>query len=284
MSDRTARNRTADRVAGSRAVGNRPAGNRMRRLAFAATSAVLVLAVLAACSPTAGQPKSKPSATPRSLPTPSHPSTPGTASGSLPTIAGDEVLRITTRATAPNGAAIDLAMTVHYPVGYDSPQGKAVLDYLAAIGDSSDITTAPAQLAAQGASLQIIDLVATSASPGTDWPPTSGVLLDLGPNNTGTAFGLPLTRAGGSKGSYLLMGIGSGHAVTALSGTAGAVDPANWVKQNTYYGMSALVDLPVTLSACSITLTPKGTTPESSAWIPNWEPGHVYCSTGVVND
>jgi hypothetical protein len=175
-------------------------------------------------------------------------------------------------------------MTVHYPVGYDTPEGKSVLDYLAAIGDSSDITTAPAELATQGASLQIIDLVATSASPGTDWPSTSGVLLDLGPNNTGAAFGVPLTRAGGSQGSYLLIGIGKGHAVTAIPGTGGAVDPADWVKQNTYYGMSALVDLPVTLSACSITLTPKGTTPESSAWIPNWEPGHVYCSTGAVND
>jgi hypothetical protein len=267
-----------------RTAGDRTVGDRMRRLALAASSAVLVLAVLAACSPPEGKPKPKPSATASTVPSPSNMPTPDAGGASLPTIAGDEVLRITTRATAPNGAAIDLAMTVHYPVGYDTPEGKSVLDYLAAIGDSSDITTAPAELATQGASLQIIDLVATSASPGTDWPSTSGVLLDLGPNNTGAAFGVPLTRAGGSQGSYLLIGIGKGHAVTAIPGTGGAVDPADWVKQNTYYGMSALVDLPVTLSACSITLTPKGTTPESSAWIPNWEPGHVYCSTGAVND
>jgi hypothetical protein len=256
----------------------------MRRLALSASSALIVLAVLAACTPAAEKPKSKPSATPKSLPTPSHSPTPGAVGASFPAVSGDEVLRITTRATAPNGAALDLAMTVHYPVGYDTPQGKSVLDYLAAIGDSSDITAAPAELAAQGTSLQIIDLVATSASPGTDWPATSGVLLDLGPNNTGAAFGVPLTRAGGSQGTYLLIGVGSGHAVTAIPGTGGAVDPANWVKQDTYYGMSALVDLPVTLSACTIALTPKGTTPESSAWLQNWEPGHVYCSTGVVND
>lgn len=270
-----------DRIPGSRAPGSR-----MRRLGFAASSAVLVLAVLTACSPPAGKPKPKPTATATatSVPSPSNPPTPGAVGGSLPTIAGDEVLRITTRATAPNGAAIDLAMTVHYPIGYDTPQGKSVLDYLAAIGDSSDITAAPAQLATQGASLQVIDLVATDASPGTAWPSTSGVLLDLGPNNTGAAFGLPLARAGGSEGSYLLIGVGSGHAVTAIPGTGGTVDPADWVRQHTYYGMSALVDLPVTLSACSIALTPKGTTPESSAWIPNWEPGHVYCSTGVVSD
>jgi hypothetical protein len=240
--------------------------------------------MLAACSPAASKPKPKPSATKTSAPAPSHTPTHGAAGASLPAVAGDEVLRITARATAPNGAAVDLAMTVHYPVGYDTPQGKAVLDYLAAIGDSSDITTDPAQLATQGTSLQVIDLVATGASPGIDWPSTSGVLLDLGPNNTGAAFGLPLARAGGSQGSYLLMGIGSGHAITAVQGTGGAVDPANWVGQNTYYGMSALVDLPVTLSDCSITLTAKGTTPQSSAWISQWEPGHVYCSTGVVSD
>jgi hypothetical protein len=285
MSDRTVRGAIAlDQAVRNKPVRHRSGGNRMRRLALAASSAFLVLTVLAACSPATEKHKPKPSATQKTQPTPSHSATPGAVGISFPAVSGDEVLRITTRATAPNGAAIDLAMTVHYPVGYDSPQGKSVLDYLAAIGDSSNITTAPGQLATQGTSLQIIDLVATNASPGIAWPSTSGVLLDLGPNNTGAAFGLPLARAGGSQGSYLLMGIGSGHAITAVQGTDGAVDPANWVGQDTYYGISALVDLPVTLSDCSIILTPKGTTPQSSAWISQWEPGHVYCSTGVVSD
>jgi hypothetical protein len=249
----------------------------LRRGATVATSAVLLLVLMTACHPAAPLATHKPVRTHSTSPTPTV--TPTVAAPALPVVPGDELLTISAQAKAPNGAVLDLSMTVHYPIAYNTPNGQAITAYLSSIGDTSEITATPGVLASGASSLQIMDVTAKAVS-GT-WPATSGVLLDFGPNNTGAAFDIPTARAGGTQGSFVLLGAGTGNAVTRIDGIDGAVDPASWSSRFTYYGFSAFSGMPAVLSGCTIAFTAKGQNADTASWGDNWNPLHQYCVAGV---
>lgn len=253
--------------------------HRVLRAAAVATSAAVLLLGLAGCKPELPLPTTTSGAgTATSTPTPS-PAPTVPPKPALPVVAGDELLTVTVHAVAPNGSAMDVKLVAHYPIAYNTADGAKITTYLTSIGDTSEITTNPGILASENSTLQILDITATAAG-GPAWPAPSGVLLDLGPNNSGAAFGLPMVRAGGTKGSYIITGPGSGNAVTRIKNT-GSPDPALWSQRLTYYGMSAWANNPVTLSACTFTLTPKGTNSDTARWDYPFNPGHLYCVGGL---
>ena len=252
---------------------------RLRRRGPASASVLVALLLLAACAP--GDPALTPKPTQSS--SGAEPASPtSTPKPALPQAAGDELVRATAQASAANGAILTLSMTVHYPVAYDTVGVKAVLDYLASVGDTSGITADPALLASTFSSLQVSGVSATDGAPiGTAWPASSSVLLDLGPNNSGAAFGLPLARVGATIGSYLVVGSGTGHAVTRIEGVD-AVDPATWAQRFTYYGFSGGTEQAAAISNCTIEITPLAhSSPGIEGWQDLWPSSHLYCVVGV---
>ncbi|MEQ1736995.1 MAG: hypothetical protein ABL886_11410 [Rhodoglobus sp.] len=175
--------------------------------------AIAALLLLSGCTPPGPDP-SEPAETtsPTASPTASSTPTPTPEPIAMPDLTGTEVVLVTTRATAPSGASLDLAMTTYYPVSVESPEGQAILGYLAANGDTSDVADA-AFLADNAAILQLSTITATEVTPGV-WPDGVGAIPALGPGLSDTVIGIPVTHDG--PGWPHISGAGSGYGVAAL--------------------------------------------------------------------
>lgn len=113
------------------------------RITPAALAAFAALIVLSGCTPPASDPVPSPTADAESpTPTPSTSADPAPEpdAAAMPDLSGTEVVLVTTTVTAPNGAVLDLALTTYYPVTVASPEGQAILEYLRANGDTSDVS------------------------------------------------------------------------------------------------------------------------------------------------
>ncbi|CAN5185499.1 hypothetical protein BH11ACT4_BH11ACT4_25640 [soil metagenome] len=230
---------------------------------------VAALVLLTGCKPpapvpTTGAPAAKPTVTASATPT----STPTAASDpTMPALAGQELLTISATATA-GGAALDVAMTVYYPVTAASAEGQQIAAYLAFKGNTSDVAN-PDFIASHGAVYQLSRLTVS----GTAFPAGSGVLPSLGPGKTDTIVDTPASAVVGKRLS--ITGPGNGYGVAALySADSTPSDPAGWADRFTYYGFQDGF-AGATLSNCSIQKTALAL---QSPQVANWH--DLNCFTG----
>lgn len=227
----------------------------------------LTVLLLAGCVPT---PTLDPTETPLA-PVETVTPVPTSPAAAMPNFAGQEQLTITTTATAPNGAVLDLTMVVYYPVTADSAEGAQVAAYLTEAGDSSDVAD-PTFIADKLAIYQVSELTAVASGP--TWPSDVGVLPALGPGRSDTIVGIPAATTGGTRLS--ITGPGTGYGVAALySGDGSPTVTSTWADRFTFYGfMGDFGD--AVLSECSIQLS---VTAQANPSIGNWS--QFDCYTGI---
>src|SRR4051812_33992285 len=88
-----------------------------------------VLLLLTGCTPPGPQPTTSGPTTGPSSASPTATPTPTPQAPTMPALTGQELLTISATATA-GGAAMDVAMTVYYPVTPTSPEGEQIAAYL----------------------------------------------------------------------------------------------------------------------------------------------------------
>lgn len=191
----------------------------------------------------------------------------------MPDLTGTEVVLVTARFEAHNGAQLDVAMTTYYPVTVGSPEGAAILATLDAAGDSTQVSDAAA-LAASGAILQLTSVSVTSPTPGIPWPAEYGPTPRFGPGLQDTTIGLALTSAG--RWPYLT-GPGEGWGVAALSFSSAPIDLTQWPEFWTFYGAD-LLDFEATATSCDTVLTALA---QESRYTDVWEQSPYACTVGV---
>ena len=239
------------------------------KVARIAAAAALTLLALAGCAPDSPEPSGS------DAPTPNPSTTPTTAPAAnpvMPEFTDDQVvLTVSADATAPNGAVLSVTMTTYYPVTADSPEAAQIQEYLAFVGNTSDVAD-PSFTAANGAVIQVSRLTATAVS--GVWPAGSGVLPSLGPGRTDTIIDIPAGPIVGSRLS--LTGAGNGFGVAAIYSQDGTpTDPASWANRFTYYGFNDAY-AGTTLSNCAVAYTPLGS---ASPGVGGW--GGHNCFVGL---
>ena len=235
-----------------------------------ATIAVFAVGALAGCVPSTPAPvdspdtSNTPQATESAAPTPT---------ASMPAFADDQiVLTISATATATNGASLDLVMQTYYPVAADSPEAAQIQDYLASVGNVSDVAD-PAFTEAKNAIIQVIKLTATATS--GSWPAGSGVLPMLGPGATDTIIDMPAGPISGNRLS--LTGAGNGFGVAAIYNDDGSpLDLANWANRFTSYGFADAF-AGSRLTNCAPALTALGS---GSPGVSGWSSHNCYLGRG----
>ncbi len=218
---------------------------RSPRYLGAALAAALALTLAACGSPAAVEPEpvDEPSETAPVEPTP----TPE-PEAQLPAF-GEQIVVVTARATASNGAVLNLSYTAYEPVESGSSDGEAILAYLAAQGDTSAITTGTV-IADQQPLLMPFQLSAV-AEGSTAWPAEEGQLVFLGAGDESAIVGIPAQLPG-----TVINGPGVGFAVSTITNLPGrplTVD--DWPNRFAYYGFESFLT-EVALTECSVFVTP----------------------------
>ncbi len=243
-----------------------------------AAVALAALILLSGCTPPGSDPAPTPSAAdPSPTPTAAATPEPDPVAAAMPDLSGTEVVLVTTTVTAPNGAALSLAMTTYYPVTVASSEGQAILAFLSENGDASDVSN-PAFLADRGAVLQLSTITAVDASPGTAWPAGVGATPQLGPNLTDTLIGLNLTRD--SNGWPQIAGAASGYGVAALyriPETSTELPLTEWANFWTFYGFDNRA-FGFDVSSCEIVTTALA---QESAAVFTWADVPYTCEVGI---
>lgn len=224
--------------------------------------AVLLVLALAGCtpdSPDAGGTSAPPTDSATSSPTATAAPTP-----TMPAFAEDQVVvTVTATATAPNGATLDIAMKTYYPVAADSPEATQIQEYLAFVGNASEVAD-PGFTQGKGSVLQVSKLTAAAAS--GVWPSSAGILPSLGPGVTDTVIDIPAGPIVGTRLS--VTGAGSGFGVAAIYSQDGSKTDVNaWAQRFTYYGFTDAF-AGTTLSNCAIDVTALGSaSPGVGGWL-----------------
>jgi hypothetical protein len=207
----------------------------------------LTLTACGAPAPVEPEPTVEPSETVSAEPTPT-----AEPEAQLPAF-GQQIIVVTARATASNGAVLDLTYTAYEPVESGSDDGQAILAYLAAQGDTSAITTGTV-IADEQPLIMPFEITAV-AEGSTVWPTDEGALTTLGARGEQTYVGIPAARVGGFF-DYSIIGAGEGYAfntITNLPGRPLTVD--DWPNRFGYFGFDNFSTPPV-LSQCSVFVTP----------------------------
>lgn len=177
---------------------------------------------------------------------------PTEADANLPAF-GESIVVVTARATASNGAVLDLELTAYEPVTADSADAAAILAYLAAQGDTSAITTGT--VIADEQPLLMPFAISAVLSGDTPWPAGEGALTTLGDRGEVAIVGIPAERLG-SQADFSIVGAGEGFAVNTISNNTGEPISANqWADRFGYYGFDQFSST-VALSMCSIVVSP----------------------------
>jgi hypothetical protein len=197
----------------------------------------------------------------------------------MPDLSGQEVITIAATASTPLGALLDVTMDVHYPVAWDSAEGAAIVGYLSAAGDTSQVSD-EAFLSQKQALLQLVKLTATDRQQeGIAWDSTRGVIPVYGPGLADTIVDIPHGLIGDNMREQIV-GAGEGWAVTALyydpSMAPDVLTPESWASFFMFYGFFDFDPDYYTLTDCAITLTPLG---ESSTGTENWTKDS--CTIGI---
>lgn len=162
---------------------------------------------------------------------------------------GPEILTVTGRATATNGAVLTLSMTAYEPVESGSPDGQAILAYLAEQGDTSALTTGT--VVADEQPLLMPFTISSVAEGSAVWPESEGPVTFLGSGDVDAIVGVP-TRLPGT----VIIGAGTGFAVSTITNIPGRpLTVEDWPNRFAYFGFETL-DTGETLSDCTVTLTP----------------------------
>lgn len=216
-------------------------------MAAIAASLALTLSACGAPAPVEPEPVAEPSETVPAEPTP----TPE-PEAQLPAF-GEQIIVVTARATASNGAVLNLTYTAYEPVESGSDDGQAILAYLEAQGDTSAITTGT--IIADEQPLIMPFEFAAVAEGSVAWPANEGALTTLGSRGEQTFVGIPAARVGGFF-DFSIVGAGEGYAfntITNLPGRPLTVD--DWPNRFGYFGFDNFSTPPV-LSECSVFITP----------------------------
>lgn len=237
----------------------------MRTLTRTIIVGASALLLLSGCTPPSPAPTTSAPAPTSSSASPTPTATP--AAPTMPALTGQELLTISATATA-GGSAMDVAMTVYYPVTPTSPEGEQIAAYLAFAGNTSDVANQDF-VASHGATYQLVKLTAS----GSAFPAGSGVLPSLGPGRTDTIVGVPASAVVGNRLS--ITGPGTGYGVALLYNADSApMDPAEWAARFTYYGFQDGF-AGASVSNCSIQKT---TLAQQAPQVATWD--DLTCVTG----
>jgi hypothetical protein len=194
---------------------------------------------------------------------------------------GDELFTFTATAVTDYGAQLQVTLTLHQPVAWDSAAGTQIIDYLQVhdVPTSMSDTTWDTQ---NSVSLGVMDISAIAA--GDSWLEGSAVQLELGPF---LAKDVVLGLVGHDAfGHFVLEADGSGHAIIAFPAYDGSPDPAAWAEPGQIYGLSPSSDSTdasgqaPTLRDCSMEFSEVGTIND---WVANWKlPTADSCLAGVT--
>jgi hypothetical protein len=198
----------------------------------------------------------------------------------LAVVPGDELFTFVGAATTEYGAKLDITMTLHRPVEWDSPSGSTIIQYLNSQHIATSLTD-PTWNTANSASLGVIDVSAIAT--GDPWRTGSEIELLLGPFLTkDVTVGLPGKDL---NGHFALSGAGVGHAIVAFPAFDGGPDALSWAESSQIYGLVPVADsstndeLRATAQNCSMALTEEGLLNE---WVANWfMPTADSCSAGI---
>jgi hypothetical protein len=190
----------------------------------------------------------------------------------MPVMTGQEVITVRATGNTPIGALLDVTMDVYYPVVYNSAPGQAIIDYLASVGDTSNLSD-ESYLAQRGALLQLIKLTATDRQQeGIAWDSSTGVIPVYGPGIADTIVDIPHALIGANLRQQIT-GEGEGYAVTAFFFEPGSGLPTitadQWATFFMFYGFIEPADPSYyTIPECTIQLTVLGSaTPETANWM-----------------
>lgn len=189
----------------------------------------------------------------------------------MPIMEGQEVLTIRATGNTPVGAMLDVAMDVYYPVPFDSVPGQAIIEYLGATGDTSNLSDED-YLSKRTAVLQLIKITATDRqNEGIAWNSSTGIIPVYGPGIADTIVGIPHALIGDNLRQQIT-GAGDGYAVAAFYSEPGSGLPPlsadQWATFFMFYGFFEPSDPSYyTIPECDIALTALGAaTPETARW------------------
>jgi hypothetical protein len=254
----------------------------MRRTGVSVPMALLcsvALIVLSACTIAAGSGPKQPGQDDAS-PSPTAPVVVAPIT-SLADSPGDELFTFSATAVTDYGAQLQVTMTIHQPVAWDSTAGTQIIDYLEAHDVSTSMTDATWDTQ-NSVSLGVMDISATAA--GDPWLEGSAVQLDLGPFiGRDVVLGLVGHDA---FGHFVLETDGMGHAIIAFPAYDGSPDPSAWAEPGQIYGLSpspgstdASGEAP-TLRDCSMEFSEIG---KLNDWVANWHlPTADSCQAGIT--
>jgi hypothetical protein len=192
---------------------------------------------------------------------------------------GDELFMFTGNAVTEYGAQLQIELTLHQPVAWDSAAGMLMIKYL----DSQHVSTSITDTSwdtENNVSLGIVDISAVAS--GDPWRDGSAVQLELGPF---IARDVVLGLSGhDDSGHFVLDSDGTGHAVVAYPAFDGSPDGSAWAEPTQTYGIrpfagSADSELVPTLQGCSMVFTQSGLLND---WVAGWStPTADSCLAGI---
>jgi hypothetical protein len=261
---------------------NTAGGLRMRRTRSVSTLVALACVALApalsGCTMAAGN-GSEPDRQAEASPTPSSTAEIVAPIPGLAVSPGDELFTFEGNAVTEYGAQLQIELTLHQPVAWDSTAGALMIKYLDAQNVSTSITDA-AWDAENNVSLGIVDISAVAS--GDPWRDGSAVKLDLGPF---IAKDVVLGLSGHDDGGrFVLDSDGTGHAIVAYPAFDGSPDGSAWAEPSQTYGIRPFAgsvdsDLVPTLQGCSIEFTEAGLLND---WVASWStPTADSCVAGI---